>query len=63
MHDIHGGTWLYEQTAERTYVRRRVQVQYVSGTSAVLKEGPKKGTKVVTAGAVELFGTEFGFAK
>ncbi len=63
MHDIHGGTWLYEQTAERTYVRRRVQVQHVSGTSAVLKEGPKAGTKVVTAGAVELFGTEFGFAK
>jgi RND family efflux transporter MFP subunit len=63
MHDIHGGTWLYEQTAERTYVRRRVQVQYVSGTSAVLKEGPKKGTKVVIAGVVELFGTEFGFAK
>jgi membrane fusion protein, heavy metal efflux system len=63
MHDIHGGTWLYEQTAERTFVRRRVQVQYVSGTSAVLKEGPKMGTKVVTAGVVELFGTEFGFAK
>ncbi|MBC7852171.1 MAG: efflux RND transporter periplasmic adaptor subunit [Pirellulaceae bacterium] len=63
MHDIHGGTWLYEQTAERTYVRRRVQVQYVSGTSAVLKEGPKAGNKVVTAGVVELFGTEFGFAK
>lgn len=63
MHDIHGGTWLYEQTAEHTYVRRRVQVQYVSGTSAVLKEGPKAGTKVVTAGVVELFGTEFGFAK
>jgi cobalt-zinc-cadmium efflux system membrane fusion protein len=63
MHDIHGGTWLYEQTAEHTFVRRRVQVQYVSGTSAVLKEGPKPGTKVVTAGVVELFGTEFGFAK
>ena len=63
MHDIHGGTWVYEQTAERTYVRRRVQVQYVSGASAVLKEGPKPGTKVVTAGVVELFGTEFGFAK
>lgn len=63
MHDIHGGTWLYEQTAERTYVRRRVQVQFVSGASAVLKEGPQAGTKVVTAGVVELFGTEFGFAK
>ena len=63
MHDIHGGTWLYEQVAEHTYVRRRVQVQYVSSASAVLKEGPKKGTKVVSAGVVELFGTEFGFAK
>jgi RND family efflux transporter MFP subunit len=63
MHDVHGGTWLYEQVEGHTYVRRRVQVRYVSGNSAVLKEGPKKGTKVVSAGAVELFGTEFGFAK
>jgi len=63
MHDINGGTWVYENVAEHTYVRRRVQVRYVIDDLAVLETGPKLGAKVVTAGAVELFGTEFGFAK
>jgi membrane fusion protein, heavy metal efflux system len=63
MHDINGGTWVYENTAEHTYVRRRVQVRYVLDDLAVLETGPSVGAKIVTAGAVELFGTEFGFAK
>jgi membrane fusion protein, heavy metal efflux system len=65
--DINGGTWVYEQTAPHTYVRSRVQVRYVeakisaSGDNwAVLAEGPKAGTKIVTAGAAEVFGSEFG---
>lgn len=67
IHDISGGTWVYEQTAERTYVRRRVQVRYVVEEEgqqlAVLAGGPELGAKVATAAVVELFGTEFGFAK
>ena len=63
MHDINGGTWVYENTAEHTYVRRRVQVRYVVDDLAVLESGPQTGAKIVTAGAVELFGTEMGFAK
>jgi cobalt-zinc-cadmium efflux system membrane fusion protein len=64
MHDINGGTWVYEKTAEHTYVRRRIQVRYVLDDLAVLENGgPSVGAKIVTAGAVELFGTEFGFAK
>jgi hypothetical protein len=63
MHDINGGTWVYENTAEHTYVRRRVQVRYVVDEMAVMEGGPATGAKIVTAGAVELFGTEFGFAK
>jgi membrane fusion protein, heavy metal efflux system len=63
MHDIHGGTWVYESTAPQTYVRRRVQVRFVVDDLAVLESGPAIGAKIVTAGAVELFGTEFGFAK
>src|SRR6185436_4963081 len=63
MHDIHGGTWVYENTAPLTYVRRRVQVKYVLGDKAVLESGPPSGAKIVTVGAVELFGAEFGFAK
>jgi RND family efflux transporter MFP subunit len=63
MHDIHGGNWVYENTSAHTYVRRRVQVRYVVDALAVLESGPPVGSKIVTAGAMELFGTEFGFAK
>jgi cobalt-zinc-cadmium efflux system membrane fusion protein len=43
IHDIHGGTWVYEKTAERTYVRRRIVVQYVvDDKTAVLLEGQSR---------------------
>lgn len=61
--DIHGGTWVYEKTGDRSYARRRVVVRYVAGDTAVLESGPPPGTAVVTAGAAELFGTETGFSK
>ncbi len=60
LHDIHGGTWVYEQLAPQKYVRRRVEISSVQNGIASLNRGPALGTKVVTAGAIELFGTEFG---
>jgi hypothetical protein len=63
LHDIHGGTWVYENTGPHTFTRRRIEVRYVSDAGAVLARGPKAGTKVVTDGAAELFGTEFGIGK
>jgi len=102
VHDIHGGTWVYEALGARAYARRRVQVRHVvaghvggdpqtpgpaghvggdpqtpgpaghvggdpqtpgpAGT-AVLASGPKPGAAVVTEGAAELFGAEFGTGK
>jgi hypothetical protein len=61
--DINGGTWVYENVSDHKFVRRRVQVKYVVDSTAVLKTGPPVGSKIVTAGAMELFGTEMGFAK
>jgi hypothetical protein len=61
--DINGGSWVYENPADNQFVRRRVQVRHVSGNLAVLANGPPVGAKIVTDGAVELFGTETGFAK
>jgi multidrug efflux pump subunit AcrA (membrane-fusion protein) len=61
--DIYGGTWLYEQTAELEFIRRRALVRYVADDTAVLSHGPPPGTPVVVAGAAELFGTETGFTK
>jgi hypothetical protein len=62
-HDIHGGTWVYENIAPQQYARRRVEVRRVVKSLAVLVRGPTVGAKVVTAGAAELFGTEFGTGK
>lgn len=59
LHDYHGGQWVYEMIAPHTYARRRIQVGRVSGADAVLATGPKPGTRIVTDGAAELFGTEF----
>jgi len=37
-----------------------VELKHVVESLAVLARGPAPGTKVVAAGAAELFGTEFG---
>ncbi|HEY8152969.1 MAG TPA: hypothetical protein VII72_02455 [Myxococcota bacterium] len=63
LHDVHGGTWVYREVAERRFERRRVEVEDVEGGRAVLASGVEHGMAIVTAGATELFGTELGFAK
>ena len=59
LHDIHGGQWVYERTAEHSYTRRRIQVARLAGSDAVLTSGPSAGAVIVTDGSAELFGTEF----
>jgi RND family efflux transporter MFP subunit len=61
--DIQGGNWVYESVAPQTFIRRRIEVRYVVGNWAALERGPPAGAKIVTVGAVELYGAEFGFAK
>lgn len=63
LRDLSGGSWVYERLDSTTFARRRVDVARVVGNVAVLSLGPKVGTPVVTDGAVELFGTEFGAGK
>ncbi|WP_145228425.1 MULTISPECIES: efflux RND transporter periplasmic adaptor subunit [Gimesia] len=63
IYDIYGGQWVYEQVGERQYVRRRVEVGWVDHGRVALLRGPAVGAQIVTAGAAELSGTEFGFAK
>ena len=60
LYDIHGDAWVYEDLGGNAYARRRVQVARHSGDRAVIARGLTAGVKVVTAGAAELFGTEFG---
>jgi hypothetical protein len=63
IYDIHGGTWVYEKLAGHGYTRRRVEVRYIADGEVVLARGPEARTAIVTAGAAELFGAEFGFGK
>ena len=60
LYDIHGQAWVYENVAPRRFARRRVEVARVTGGSALVSRGLQPGVKIVTAGAAELFGTEFG---
>jgi multidrug efflux pump subunit AcrA (membrane-fusion protein) len=63
LYDIDGGNWVYTRTAPHVYARRRVEVSHFLDNFAVLTRGLKAGEEVVVAGAVELFGTEFGVGK
>jgi cobalt-zinc-cadmium efflux system membrane fusion protein len=61
--DAFGGTWVYEARELGVFVRQRVDLADVVGDTAVLRQGPSPGIPVVTTGAAELFGTEFGGGK
>jgi hypothetical protein len=60
LYDRDGGTWVYTNPAPLVFVRHRVTVERIEGRTAVLSLGPAPGTPVVTVGAAELFGAEFG---
>jgi RND family efflux transporter MFP subunit len=60
LYDIHGATWVYEDLGGNAYRRRRIEVARHAGDRSVVRRGLSEGVSVVTAGAAELFGTEFG---
>jgi hypothetical protein len=62
MRDIYGGEWVYAQTAPNSYVRQRVEIASTGTSGAIIARGLEPGMAVVTTGAMELFGTEFGVA-
>jgi multidrug efflux system membrane fusion protein len=62
LRDIYGGEWVYARTEADTYVRQRIEVAATEDGRAILSRGLRPGALVVTAGAAELFGTEFGVA-
>jgi RND family efflux transporter MFP subunit len=63
LHDINGGTWVYEKTGDHVFSRRRIEVTHTAGNLAVLARGPQVGAIVVAVGAAELYGIEFGGGK
>jgi hypothetical protein len=62
VYDNEGSTWAFVSTGPRTFVRQRITIGAVQGSTAVLAAGPAPGTAVVTVGAPELLGTEYNIS-
>lgn len=69
LYDPSGASWVYERAAPQVFLRRRVEVVQIEdgvallGKSSVQPDGLRVGSAVVTAGAIELYGAEFGSGK
>jgi hypothetical protein len=53
-----GSTHVYASPAPLTFRRTAVTVDRIVGARALLRAGPRPGTRVVTVGATEVYGTE-----
>ena len=62
IYDAEGKTYVYKSPKPLSYVREEVEVDRIDGDRVLLKEGPRAGTKVVTVGAAEVYGTELEIA-
>ena len=62
IYDPRGNTFAYTSPEPLVYVREKVEVDHVDGDRVVLSGGPPPGTKVVSVGAAEVYGTEFEVA-
>jgi hypothetical protein len=62
IYDAEGRTFVYTTTRPLSFVRERVEVDRVVGPRAFLSRGPAAGTRVVTVGAAEVYGTELDVA-
>jgi hypothetical protein len=60
--DAHGGFWVYTNPEPLVFVRAPIDIVHETSSRAFLADGPPAGTRVVTVGAPELYGseTEFG---
>jgi hypothetical protein len=58
LYDPEGKTYVYTSPEELSYVKSEVRVARVESGRVVLARGPPPGTRVVTTGAAEVYGTE-----
>ena len=55
-----GREWLYASPEKLTFIRTEIKIAYIKGDLVVLNEGPPAGMQVLTVGAAEVYGAEFG---
>jgi len=60
LYDAAGATWTYTNPEPLVFVRHAITVERVDDEDAVLTAGPPAGAEVVTVGAAELYGSEYG---
>jgi hypothetical protein len=60
LYDPDGATWTYTNPKPLVFVRADITVKDITGERAILTKGPAAGTAVVTLGATELWGVEYG---
>jgi hypothetical protein len=58
LYDPEGKTYVYTSPKELHYVKAEVRVARVEGGRVLLSRGPAPGTRVVTTGAAQVYGTE-----
>lgn len=63
LYDPSGGEWAYMSPEPNVYMRSPLKVEAIEGDKVYLAKGPAVGTKLVTNGAAELYGIEFGIGK
>ena len=63
LYDPNGRTWTYTNPAPLVFQRKNIQVKSIDGNLVLLTSGPQAGTKVVTEGATEIWGVEYGGIK
>jgi hypothetical protein len=60
IYDPQGHSWAYTVSDSRTFTRQAIVIDHIDGKNAFLKSGPAVGSPVVTVGASELLGAEYG---
>jgi hypothetical protein len=60
VYDPQGLAWTYVAVGPNAYKRAAVKVDHIYGDYVLLADGPRAGAPVVTVGAPELLGVEYG---
>ena len=61
--DAHGEFWVYTNPEPLVFVRAPIEIARETSSRAFLSAGPPPGTRVVTVGVPELYGSETEFAE
>jgi multidrug efflux pump subunit AcrA (membrane-fusion protein) len=62
LYDADGGTFVYTEPKPLSFLRAPVVVDHIEGERVSLAEGPAAGSRVVTTGAAEVYGSELEIA-